>query len=93
MVFAVSAIRMLAPHTHMVLTRARTAGCIYAELLGTKPLFPGDDYIHQLRLIVEVLGSPSEEDMVRLGAYLHVICRCAHVACVLHYVACVLHYM
>lgn len=37
-------------------------GCIYAELLGTKPLFPGDDYIHQLRLIVDVLGSPSDED-------------------------------
>jgi hypothetical protein len=40
-------------------------GCIFAELLGTKPLFPGDDYLHQLRLIVELLGSPSEEDMVR----------------------------
>ena len=38
-------------------------GCIYAELLGTKPLFPGDDYIHQLRLIVDVLGSPTEDDM------------------------------
>jgi serine/threonine protein kinase len=38
-------------------------GCIYAELLGTKPLFPGDDYIHQLKLIVDVLGSPSEDDM------------------------------
>jgi len=38
-------------------------GCIYAELLGTKPLFPGDDYIHQLKLIVETLGSPSEDDM------------------------------
>ena len=38
-------------------------GCILAELLGTKPLFPGDDYIHQLRLIVDILGSPTEEDM------------------------------
>jgi len=38
-------------------------GCIFAELLGTKPLFPGDDYIHQLKLIVEVLGSPGEDDM------------------------------
>ena len=32
-------------------------GCIFAELLGTKPLFPGDDYIHQLRLIVDLLGT------------------------------------
>jgi serine/threonine protein kinase len=38
-------------------------GCIYAELLGVKPLFPGDDYLHQLKLIVGVLGSPTEEDM------------------------------
>lgn len=38
-------------------------GCIFAELLGTKPLFPGDDYLHQLRLIIDVLGTPSEDDM------------------------------
>ena len=37
-------------------------GCILAEILGRKPLFPGKDYIHQMRLIVEVLGSPNEED-------------------------------
>lgn len=40
-----------------------SVGCIFAELLGTKPLFPGDDYIHQLRIIVETIGSPSEEDL------------------------------
>ncbi len=34
-------------------------GCIFAELLGAKPLFPGDDYIHQLRIIVDVLGTPT----------------------------------
>jgi len=38
-------------------------GCIFAELLGTKPLFPGDDYLHQLRLIIDVLGSPSDADL------------------------------
>ncbi|CAE7623062.1 erkA [Symbiodinium sp. KB8] len=38
-------------------------GCIFAELLGTKPLFPGDDYIHQLRIIVDVLGTPADEDL------------------------------
>ena len=38
-------------------------GCILAEILGRGPLFPGKDYIHQMRLIVEVLGSPSEEDI------------------------------
>lgn len=40
-----------------------SAGCILAELLGRRPLFPGQNYIHQLELIVSVLGSPSAEDM------------------------------
>ena len=34
-----------------------SVGCIFAELLGSKPLFPGDDYIHQLRIITDVLGT------------------------------------
>ena len=38
-------------------------GCIHAELLGGRPLFPGDDYMHQLRLIVDTLGSPSPADL------------------------------
>merc|ERR1719158_1527483 len=38
-----------------------SVGCIFAELLGRKPLFPGKDYVHQLNLITRVLGSPSEE--------------------------------
>ena len=32
-------------------------GCIFAEMLGRKALFPGRDYLHQLRLIIDVLGS------------------------------------
>eukprot|EP00976_Prorocentrum_cordatum_P021744 444302-Prorocentrum_minimum.AAC.1 len=40
-----------------------SVGCIFAELLGRKPLFPGKDYIHQLKLIIQVLGSPAEEDL------------------------------
>ena len=31
-----------------------SVGCIFAELLGRKPLFPGKDYIHQLKLIIQV---------------------------------------
>ncbi len=26
-----------------------SVGCIFAELLGRKPIFPGDDYIDQAR--------------------------------------------
>jgi len=40
-----------------------SVGCILAELIARKPLFPGDDYIHQLQLITQKLGSPDPEDM------------------------------
>ena len=40
-----------------------STGCIFAELLGRRPLFPGDDYIHQLSIISDVLGTPSDEDL------------------------------
>ena len=45
-----------------------SVGCIFAELLGRKPLFPGKDYIHQLNLITDVLGTPSDEDINRIGS-------------------------
>lgn len=32
----------------------RSVGCVFAELLGRKPLFPGKDYVHQLNLITRV---------------------------------------
>ena len=40
-----------------------SVGCIFAELLGRRPLFAGDDYLHQLQLVCEVLGTPTDEDM------------------------------
>lgn len=40
-----------------------SVGCILAEMLGRKPIFPGKDPVDQLRLIVRILGVPSEEDM------------------------------
>jgi mitogen-activated protein kinase 1/3 len=33
-----------------------SVGCILAEMLSGKPLFPGRDYHHQLSLILDVLG-------------------------------------
>eukprot|EP01061_Rhynchopus_euleeides_P009371 TRINITY_DN1853_c0_g1_i1.p1 TRINITY_DN1853_c0_g1~~TRINITY_DN1853_c0_g1_i1.p1 ORF type:complete len:382 (+),score=155.19 TRINITY_DN1853_c0_g1_i1:289-1434(+) len=38
-------------------------GCILAELLNRKPLFPGRDYINQINIITDALGVPSEDDM------------------------------
>jgi serine/threonine protein kinase len=40
-----------------------SVGCIFAELLKRKPMFPGDDYIHQLQLISDTLGTPSDEEL------------------------------
>ncbi|CAG9464294.1 unnamed protein product [Pedinophyceae sp. YPF-701] len=37
-----------------------SAGCIFAEMLTGRPLFPGQEETHQLRLIVELLGAPTE---------------------------------
>lgn len=39
-----------------------SVGCILAEMLSGRPLFPGRDYHNQLWLIMEVLGTPNSED-------------------------------
>ncbi len=47
----------------MTVALDRSVGCILAELLQRKPLFPGKDYIDQLKLIIKTLGSPSDTDL------------------------------
>lgn len=37
-----------------------SVGCIFAEMLGRKQIFPGKHYVHQLQLILSVLGTPPE---------------------------------
>jgi mitogen-activated protein kinase 1/3 len=46
-----------------------SVGCIFAELLGRTPLFPGkvlmietQDYLEQIQRIISILGTPSHED-------------------------------
>ncbi|KAL0396718.1 UNVERIFIED_CONTAM: Mitogen-activated protein kinase [Sesamum calycinum] len=41
-------------------------GCIFAEMLTGKPLFPGKNVVHQLDLITDLLGSPSAEAISRI---------------------------
>jgi hypothetical protein len=36
-------------------------GCIFAEILLGKPLFPGRNVVHQLELITDLLGTPPPE--------------------------------
>jgi serine/threonine protein kinase len=40
-----------------------SVGCILAELIGRKPLFPGRDSLHQITLIINVLGTPPDDKM------------------------------
>ncbi|XP_028766017.1 mitogen-activated protein kinase homolog NTF3 [Neltuma alba] len=40
-----------------------SVGCIFAELLGRKPIFPGSECLNQLKLIINILGSQREEDL------------------------------
>ena len=45
-----------------------SVGCIFAELMGRKAIFPGKDYVHQLALTTDIIGTPtSEEDMRAIG--------------------------
>ncbi|KAL9329418.1 hypothetical protein ACSQ67_004421 [Phaseolus vulgaris] len=37
-----------------------SVGCIFAEILGRKPIFPGTECLNQLKLIISVLGSQHE---------------------------------
>ncbi|XP_063099950.1 mitogen-activated protein kinase 11 isoform X4 [Cavia porcellus] len=45
-----------------------SVGCIMAELLQGKALFPGTDYIDQLKRIMEVVGTPSPEVLAKISS-------------------------
>ncbi|XP_062158553.1 mitogen-activated protein kinase 9-like isoform X2 [Alnus glutinosa] len=41
-------------------------GCIFAEMLTGKPLFPGKNVVHQLDLMTDLLGTPAAESTARI---------------------------
>lgn len=43
-----------------------SAGCILAEMLGRKPLFPGKNFVHQLSLIFDVIGIPTRNEVMHI---------------------------
>ncbi|XP_012590532.1 PREDICTED: mitogen-activated protein kinase 11 [Condylura cristata] len=45
-----------------------SVGCIMAELLQGKALFPGSDYIDQLKRIMEVVGTPGPEALAKISS-------------------------
>ncbi|KAJ9698240.1 hypothetical protein PVL29_007364 [Vitis rotundifolia] len=40
-----------------------SVGCIFMELMNRRPLFAGKDHVHQMRLLTELLGTPTESDL------------------------------
>lgn len=40
-----------------------SCGCILGEMLGRNPMFPGKNFIHQLSLIFDVIGSPLSSEI------------------------------
>ncbi|KAF8402772.1 hypothetical protein HHK36_010862 [Tetracentron sinense] len=40
-----------------------SVGCIFMELMNRRPLFAGRDHVHQMRLLTELLGTPTESDL------------------------------
>lgn len=43
-------------------------GCIFAEMLGRRQLFPGKNYVNQLQLVLSVVGTPSQEYIQHIGS-------------------------
>eukprot|EP00644_Phytophthora_capsici_P001149 jgi/Phyca11/129670/e_gw1.86.81.1 len=43
-----------------------SVGCIFAEILGRKALFPGKNFLHQLTLIFDMIGAPPVEATTRI---------------------------
>ena len=48
-----------------------SVGCILGEIMTRQPLFPGKDYVHQLRLITEVLTRELKWYILLLTSELH----------------------
>jgi mitogen-activated protein kinase 1/3 len=40
-----------------------SVGCILCELIGRKPIFTGKDHLDQIKKILQVIGTPTEEDL------------------------------
>lgn len=63
-----------APEIMLAFRRYNTAidvwsiGCILAELLLGKPLFKGKDYVDQLNKVLDVLGTPDESVIRKIGS-------------------------
>ena len=54
---------MLSSHHYTKKIDVWSVGCAFAELLSKKFLFPGENYIEQIKLIIEALGTQDDKDL------------------------------
>ncbi|NWH75220.1 MK07 kinase, partial [Piaya cayana] len=59
---------LLALHGYSRAIDVWSAGCIFAEMLARRHLFPGRNYVHQLQLIMAALGTPPPALVAAIGA-------------------------
>ncbi|CVL09064.1 related to pathogenicity MAP kinase 1 [Fusarium mangiferae] len=52
---------MWSPGTYTNAIDIWSLGCIFAEILRGRPIFPGKHFLHQLSTIFDILGSPTAE--------------------------------
>lgn len=59
---------MLSLHHYSLAIDLWSVGCIFGEMLGRRQMFPGKNYVHQLQLILSVLGTPAESIVGSIGS-------------------------
>ena len=54
---------MLSSHEYTNAVDVWSIGCTFAEIVSKKVLFPGENYIDQVNLIIEKRGTPNQSVM------------------------------
>lgn len=54
---------MLCSHQYTKAIDIWSAGCTFGELVSKKYLFPGENYLNQIKVIIELLGSIDDNDL------------------------------
>ena len=54
---------MLCSHQYSKAIDIWSAGCSFGELVSKRYLFPGDNYLNQIKVIIELLGSIDKKDL------------------------------
>lgn len=59
---------MLSWHTYTDAVDMWSVGCILGEMILKRPLFPGNDYVQQLVLVTDIIGSPTEDEISSINS-------------------------